>query len=85
MKKLGKLEISSKNIIKKEELINLKGGFWGSWSCYCWVPSGDHYDGLPWATYAESEADAMSRSESEIELAFSYPEHTVDCDACWGY
>jgi len=34
MKKLGKLSINPENVIKNEELVNLKGGY-GSFLCRC--------------------------------------------------
>jgi hypothetical protein len=34
MKKLGKLEINPGKLMKKEELISLRGGY--NWLCYCY-------------------------------------------------
>lgn len=41
MKKLGKLEINSRKLLKKEELVTLKGGYEG---CDYWCCT---YDGIP--------------------------------------
>lgn len=36
MKKLGKLSINPEKVIKNEELVNLRGGDYGTGCCKCW-------------------------------------------------
>ena len=44
MKKLGKLSINPEKVMKNEELVNLKGGYWGYGGvgdcCHCWTTNG---------------------------------------------
>lgn len=40
MKKLGKLEINSRKLLKKEELVTLKGGYEGC-DYWCWIYDSD--------------------------------------------
>ena len=60
MKKLGKLSINPKNVIKNEELVNLRGGYINCpanqelYACYCNHPAIGVWDGC---YYNQDSAD----------------------------
>ncbi len=58
MKKLKKLEISPEKIMKNEELINLKGGSYGSMCCIC---RGDGYNVGYMLTATPSTCDSLCK------------------------
>lgn len=49
MKKLGKISINPEKVIKNDELVNLRGGYEGLATVYCW--SGDTYLGCVQTPY----------------------------------
>lgn len=53
MKKLGKFSINPEKVIKNDELVNLKGGYEGLASVYCFA--GDNYLGCVSTPYCPGE------------------------------
>ena len=74
MKKLGKLTINPEKVITNEELVNLRGGDYGTTAC-CWCYDGNTILGsVVGTTYGQCAQDCM----------VAYPDSTraVWIDSC---